>query len=525
MIEIKNPYSRKRFTFKEKLQRKFTFLAVPLIKMIPLKEEKSKIIPKFLKQLRQSAEYWNRDKLTNSKPTNVDVDLLSLYVSEYIPIENVDKLNKGLKKVYKIFEPKRFNTNDISRIDDFCNEVKQSIHGGRWSNFGYLEVGEESDLFGFVKQLQVNGTHISSSSIILQFIITPSDNFVSEFKKLVDSNVKDETILTPSLKRLFSFWGSRTRPGSRVKELLIEDLLLELKWRTLIEISKYFDMYFTSNKLVPPSIEVYKVKQTSCRFKYEENEEKNQFWDSIGLDDFQFHEISKDGFWKLFPKTNNQHLDRSVKITCNSEISKEKMFHSLDFQMVYYVQEFAMNLLPILIMRNYVIDLSKQIAIRQKDTFISIKKEKPKYQKLINIRYELEQNLHILKRFKNEMGKSEFERVKKEIMECISDFEPSRPKFSNISWAETIVDNTSFLIDKTYTHSQNFAKIIDDTVKLLEIKTNNSLRRRTFWLTIFTVILSVAATIFAGLSLYFQLSNENQNSISEIFHSIKNFFI
>jgi hypothetical protein len=184
-----------------------------------------------------------------------------------------------------------------------------------------------------------------------------------------------------------------------------------------------------------------------------------------------------------------------------------------------------MNLLPILIMRNYVIDLSKQIAIRQKDTFISIKKEKPKYQKLINIRYELEQNLHILKRFKNEMGKSEFERVKKEIMECISDFEPSRPKFSNISWAETIVDNTSFLIDKTYTHSQNFAKIIDDTVKLLEIKTNNSLRRRTFWLTIFTVILSVAATIFAGLSLYFQLSNENQNSISEIFHSIKNFFI
>lgn len=241
MIEIKNPYSRSRFTLKEKFQRKFTDLDVPLIKKIPLMEdwdEKPKYVPQFLNDLRQSAEYWNRDKWTNSKPTNVDVDLLTLYVSEYIPIENVDKLNKGLKKVFKTFAPKSFNTNEISRIDDFCNEVKQSIHGGSWSNFGFLEVGEESDLSGFAKRLTVHGTHVSSSSIILQFIITPSDNFVSEYKKLVESNVKDETVLTPSFKRFFSL-NSRTSPGSRVKERLIEDLLLELKWRTLKEISKY----------------------------------------------------------------------------------------------------------------------------------------------------------------------------------------------------------------------------------------------------------------------------------------------
>lgn len=283
-------------------------------------------------------------------------------------------------------------------------------------------------------------------------------------------------------------------------------------------------MYFTSNKLVPPSIEVYKVKQTSCKFKYEENEERNQFWESIGMDDFHFHEISKDGIWQLFSSERNHHLDSSVKITCNSEIPREAMFHSLDFQMVYYVQELSMNLLPILVMRNYVIDLSKQISIRQKDSFNSIKKEKPKYQKLINIRYELEQNLHILKRFKNEMGENEFERLKKEIMNCISDFEPSRPNSFDKLWAEIIVDNTSYLIDKTYTHSQNFAKIIDDTVRLLEINTNNSLRKRTFWLTIFTVILSLVATAFAGFSLYFQLSNESQKSIIGIFDSIKNFF-
>lgn len=34
-------------------------------------------------------------------PHDIDLDLVSLYVAEYIPIENVDKLNKGLKKLVR----------------------------------------------------------------------------------------------------------------------------------------------------------------------------------------------------------------------------------------------------------------------------------------------------------------------------------------------------------------------------------------------------------------------------------------
>lgn len=526
MIEIKNPYSRTRFTLKDKFQRKFTEIAIPILKMIPhgaTSNEKPKYIPQFLYQMRQNIDYWNDDTSINSKPENVDVDLLSIYVSEYIPIENVDKLNKGLKKVFKVYAPKAFNTNHRSDIDAFCNKVKESINGGSWSNFGFLEIRKETELSKFVKQIKVHGTHISSSSIILEFIITPSENYLKEYKTLVENNVKSETVLTPSFKRFFSLWSSKTTLGTTVKERLVEDLVLELKWRTLKEMSKYFDMYFTSNNLVSPSIEVYKVKQTSCRLKYEEYEQTNEFLESIGFDNSPYHEISKNGFWQLFSNERSQRLDSSVKITCNSEIQREEMFHSLDFQIVSYVQEFSRNLLPILVMRNFVRDLSKRVSIRQKNTFTSIKKEKPNYHKLINIRYELEQNLHILKRFKNEISDSEFERLKKKVMNSIDDYEPAVPNVSNKLWVEIIIDNTSIMIDKTYSHSQNFAKIIDDTVKLLEIKTNNSLRKRTFWLTIFTVFLSLTATFIAGLSLYSQLSAENQNRIISVLDSTKSF--
>lgn len=526
MIKIKNPYSRKRFTFKERFYKKITDLTVPYIKKIPLQEDRSvkqKYIPEVLHSARQVIEGWERYAWSTKKPDDIKVDFLSLYVAEYIPIENVDILNKGLKKLYKKY-PARFGYGQNAQIDEFCNEVKQCIHGGRWSNFGFLDFSKEENLSDLIKQVHVHGTHVSSSSIIVQFIITPSDSFINKYKEVVDTDVKDGNVFTPSFKTFFKFWGSSGIPGSSVKEQMLEDLRLELKWRTMKEVSKYFDLYFTNNKLTPPSIEVYKLKQLSCKFKEEEHEKRNKFWESIGMHFFHYHDISKDGYWQLFSNERNHLKDSSLKITCNSEIKREPMFHTLDFQIVYLVEEFAKDLLPVLVMREYALDLSKKIALQQKDTFSSIKKEKPKYRKLINIRYELEQNLHILKRFKNEIGENYFDRVKKRIMK-ISEFEPSRPNFINKVWTEIIVDNTNYLINKTHRHSQNFAKMIDDTVKLLEIRTNNSLRKLTYSLTITTVILSVVATTIAGISLYFQFNEETRQSLNELLNLVKNFFI
>lgn len=524
MIEIKNPYSRKRFSLKEKAQKRFTRLVVPWIRMIPLNDDydaKRIFVPQSLNRVRIDLEYRRRKLWANDIPKGVEVNLISMYVAEYIPIENIDKLNKGLKKVFKNFAPKYMNTNDILRIDDFCREVKESIHGTRWSRFGSLEVDNENELSKFVKRIEVNGSQISSSSIIIEFAIHPSENFHKEYKKLIERNVEEETILTPKLKQFFSFWGSTTPSSVIAKEQMVEDLLLELKWRTLKEIGKHIDMYFSDNKLVPPSIEVYKTKQKSCKFKFEENEPRNQFWNSIGMRDNYLHEISQDGYWQLFVNDRDTQIDSSIRLACNDEVPKHDMFHSLDYQLEYLVKDLAMNLLPVMVIRNFTLGLSKKIAKQQEKTFKSIKKEKPNYNKLINIRYELEQNLQILKRFKNEMGKDEFEWVKSQIVSDLSEFEPANPRSNHKPFGEMIVDNTNYLIERTDILSQNFAKIIDDTVRLLELKTNNSLRRRTFWLTVSTVFLSMLAIVIAAM----QLSNDKITKVKEFFEPITKFFL
>lgn len=522
MIEIKNPHSRNRLSLKEKFNKKFTDFIVPYIKKIPLDdnwEVKSKYIPNVLHSARISVKGWEHEKFSTCEiPEDIEVDLLSLYVAEYIPIENVDKLNKGLKKLLRNYPP-RSQFGQIERVDEFCNGVKKSIHGGRWSNFGFIDIPSTEKFSDFVKYIHIQGTHLSSPSIILQFVINPSDKFINEYKKVVESDIEDSHSFDLKFKNFFKFWGSRGLPNDIVKNQILEDLIIELKWRTMKEISKYFPLYFTNNKQIPPSIEVYKLNQTSCVFQDAENEKRNLFWDSMGMDS-PFTDISKDGYWQFFPEGRRPNLiGSSFKVTCNSAIKRDSMYHSLDFQIVYMLREFSNLLLPIMVMREYAVDTSEKVAVRQNKTFSSIKREKPKYQKLINTRYELERNLQILKRFKNEIGDNHFDRVKSQIIK-ITSFERSHPKYKGGSVTEKVVDNTKYIVDKTFDYSQHFAKMIDDTVQLLEIKTNNSLRGRTFILTIITFVLSLAATIFAGFSLFYQLSDKNQNKILSLFSPI-----
>ncbi|WP_459198523.1 hypothetical protein [Bacillus subtilis] len=76
--------------------------------------------------------------------------------------------------------------------------------------------------------------------------------------------------------------------------------MIELKWRTMKVISNYFDMYFIGNNLIPPSINVYKLKQLTCKIKEEAGIKQNHFWGSVGMDN-SYQDISEDGVWSLYP--------------------------------------------------------------------------------------------------------------------------------------------------------------------------------------------------------------------------------
>src|SRR5699024_10963060 len=93
------------------------------------------------------------------------------------------------------------------------------------------------------------------------------------------------------------------------------------------------------------------------------------------------------------------------------------------------------------------------------------------------------------------------------------------------TWTEIVIENTRHLIETTYDYSQNLSELVDDTIRLLEIKTNNSLRKTTFSLTITTVLLSIVATTISAMSLFFQLKDNAKRYIRDLLNNIKDFFI
>lgn len=522
MINLKNPHSRNRLTIKEKFNKHFTNLIVPYIRKIDLDENwktNSKYIPKVLESARISIRGWERERIsTNEMPQDIDLDLVTLHVAEYIPIENVDKLNNGLRKLIRD-NPHPYQFGQSEWVEQFCSEVKKSIRGGLWSNFGFIELSENKNVSDFVKDIHIQGTHLSSSSIILQFVITPSEKFICKYKSILKSDITGSRSFDFKLKNIFKFWSGRSPSEDIVKNQKLEDLVIELKWRVMKEVQKYFPLYFTDNSLVPPGIELYQLNQTSCVYNTLDGKKRSSFWHSIGMDTF-INDISKNGYWQLFDGRESYLIDNSLKVTCNSRIKQKSMFSSMESQITYTVNEFAELLLPIMVMREYAVALSEKIAIQQSITFSSIGRRKTKYSKLINVRYELERNLHILKRFKNEIDDDYFNRVKAKINKLIQ-FELSRPKDYKTSATELLIDNTNYIINETHDYSQHFAKMIDDTVQLLEIKTNHSSRNWSFRLSIITIMLSLAATIFAGLSLFYQLNEDSRTKITNLFSPLK----
>src|SRR5699024_7619383 len=105
ILKVKNPYSKRRKTRKEKLNLKITKIITPYIKKIStviIEKRHTKFIPESLYIAKETIERsWEREKIwKNKKPEDIQLTLERVYIADYMPIENVDVFNKGLKRLF-----------------------------------------------------------------------------------------------------------------------------------------------------------------------------------------------------------------------------------------------------------------------------------------------------------------------------------------------------------------------------------------------------------------------------------------
>lgn len=528
-IKVKNPFSNKRFDRNERLKRKVSSIIILFIDNLNWEIEdlgKLKLIPQSVKRFSRTYNYRKKvsyKRMDNSKPNNIEVDLISITISEYVPIENIDDLERSLNKLLKKFKPKYYIYNDKDAIKNFCNNVSQEIHGKSWSNLGFFEINSSHSLSKLVKNVEITAAHFSTTSIMVNFVVKPSDEFLKKMKQIMNKNIVEEIIITSKIKSIFTSWGHKMRPGDIVKRRMIEDLIIELKYQTMQVFNKDKFLFFTENNLLPPSTETYKIKQDFCIL--EQSAYERRFLNSIGLQNYYEKDSSKDGFWEINSENNEEKLNSSIKFTCNININFDRTYGNLENYIDTHTSEITRTILPILVIRDFTNNLSKNLGIQQKEMFISMKKSKLKYKKLIKVRYELERSIQIIKRFISEIDGRDYEWVRQDLKYTLDNFEPSKHSPYKTTWVEGIISNTEFLINQTFKKIQGFSGIIDETVKIMELKTNHSLRTWSFSLTIVTIFISIIATITAVLSLFFTLDSQIQIEITSNVSKLFNRFL
>lgn len=530
MLKITNPISKRRFTFKEKLQRKATLLLVPLINIVPtssrVKNKRNNLL-KFYQNHSEESIY--KKKYINSKPDNVEVELVSINIGELLPVEEIKAFKSGMFHIYRDFE-RDFSrpSNDYDNVMRFCEEMEGNLHSRSWSNLGGVKVPEGNKLHKYVKNIKFSASKISTSSIVLVFNLTPSDTFLNSLDELMNKEIKEETIFTTPLKKIFKSAQAINYTKSQVKQRMMEDYLIEMKWHALSEINKYFKLYFFNTDIMPPNIEIYKTNQIYNDLSRKGGVKVNEFWESIGMEKNGINtEISNSGLFLLHSESNSyKSLDNKIKIVGNSNQKIPSGYTDYNSFFNYSFQELSLEALNVSVINTYAQYVSNQLASYQRMIYLVTKKRKLKYKKIIKIRHTLHQNIQILKRFKNEISNEDFERQKKDLKAYFEGFEiaTSHPSgLKDFSWANKITYSTPFLINETHKHSENLKELLDDTVQLVEIGTNRSLRNWSFGLSMLTVFLTIMTTIIATTSIvltFLQLEEDAQNSIISFLASI-----
>ncbi|TDL70420.1 hypothetical protein E2R58_15175 [Paenibacillus amylolyticus] len=498
-MKITNPYSKNRFSRIDKFQRYLT----GKLSLLKLKERNNH---DFL-----SSIYWGTRETGISSdsvsiPDDTQVELLTVTVAELISVEELADMKDGMKKLISLYRPSPFYFNDPNQIDEFYNKVTTDIHGRRWSLLGNIKFKENTDIGDYIEHVQIQASQVSSSIIVLIFQIHPSKIYLSEFDNVIKKNVQEERILRPKLKGLFKFWGSTTEFPETVKNRIVEDHILELKWKFFSEISKYLPTFFHENELVSPSVLLYKIKQED-----RSEDSSNLFWDSIGLPQsvLSYKNYVHDQ-WNLIAELDRS-LDDSIKITCNSENNPESEFSSIESQIIYEGDYFIRELLPVLAIRKYTLFISEQIANFRISTFKSISNKKVNYKNIIYLRSTIERKGYMLNRIKDEFNPDS---LKRRLIRSSFEWAPTNTEIISTPFHEFIVNNTLYLINETFKHSESLVKTLDSTVEILTLQTNFSIQRKTVMLTIVTIILAIVAIYLT----YYQIS---ENTPTDLLNFIK----
>lgn len=440
----------------------------------------------------------NKDELT--------LDTLVMY--DILPKEYIGEFKHNYIKLRnKFVEANIYN----KRLQD-VNNVFFSVDTNRVLNASYLVdhfiISKNNSWGKYFKQLILEIIMISESFYIVKYTLFINEYGNTLLNEIVQGNIyKDVSIIACD-----KWWKKKNISGyldytynNEAKKIALENYILELKYIFFKQLWKLNKSLFFNWEIIPPSLEVYKIKDPMKRTDIVEllNIKRttcdNKIDESI-----------------IFSAATHNHF--GFKDINNSKIIIGSNYYANDN--IDFYHDNWMKILSNVFAVFYIIQaidkyVAEKINNAQKEINKSIAK-KSKINSLINTKYSVEKDLYYYRRFYKEIAEQLMQFKENEFVNNYNkEFKNMSLKVNNVN-----IDNFNFtifykhqldVVVKRYNLIENIYQHFNENSKIIEARYNYRIVKWTF----IVGIISILTTLLVA---------NNYSIISEITELIKNIF-
>lgn len=351
----------------------------------------------FLEQTKNNLDIL-REEVHPSKEKKVEVplgpnelNLNKIIFSDIVPLEDYDKLRRGLHKIYNQ-HPIRFQSHDPSRINEFFSDNNV---GRLYYNILYLDEfkGRYTDL---IKSIRI---HLSSTAsfVLLFFEVTLNDSYNCKLKKTIEESDYASIIKPLYLRNYLNIkrWKRIEHGREYHGKHLLEDYIAELKWILSGYFYEFIPLYIYQNKKIAPSVEIY-----DCSSNYRSlNVNLTEIFgykSRTSYTDLYSNGYGEVSYTNLLTLNSDQSVKVFITVKGDSNYPVELIYNDIYTDMM-------LTVLPSLVLKT-IHQHYQQIIVNLKKQYIKYQSSKSsknfKLKKISSIKFNLDKNLLLYNKIK-----------------------------------------------------------------------------------------------------------------------------
>ncbi|MDC7225212.1 MAG: hypothetical protein PQJ61_00445 [Spirochaetales bacterium] len=444
----------------------------------------------FISGKQQEVKFLKKEPLIDcSIPVEDVLELLSVRVYDFIPLEEKDKITNNIYRLIKKFPAPMTRLSEVNKkLNNFGNDYLST----GWSNIGSIKCNE-NNFTNAISYASFSLLKISESWGIVCVNITIDEQFSKRIKDISNQKYVGMNLYQSTWKMfLKGLWGySAIMPNAMfVNEIesLFENLYREID----MKIMKNVNGILSQEKIESPKINVFSYKKNAEK---ENVENKNIFWSFFEIEDRFIWNYKSENVKLLFPqriKLSKSHFSTMNLFFDQEKTNYPKAYIDLDNFINVQFNGWNMILAPLLLMETYVDSLFLDISNFKDTVFSKIKKYKKNQIRKLNPEYQrFVRFAHYFDRMLEEIEIEEL--IKNKAFHGFPKFEKQIKLNNNLSSkSDFLIDISSNLKYKYLKAKKMIAYIqsrLEDYYKYHSTNTNSKIQLYLLILTIVTVLI------------------------------------